>query len=325
MPSETGSISQEATSSDDCQRGDTEHRSAIGLLVRPPTTDMFSCYCHHRVWVMGSARSNEDLGEAALVPFLLITFAIAWGLFGCLVLFPDWITQTFGPLSTYHPLFILAVYAPAIAAFALVLGKAGPAGLIRFLTRLTLWRVHPSWWSFLVLGIPLIYFSGAAIKGNLSVYGLPFDTAGAALGAMAFMLVLGPVEEFGWRGLMLPLLQRRLSPIWASLALGLVWGLWHMPAFLMSGTPQSAWDFSPFVIGAMAISVILTPLFNSSGGSILLAMLFHFQINNPLWPDAQPYDSAVFAAVAFGVVMLNRRSMFARGRGATRVIPKQAP
>ena len=274
---------------------------------------------------MDPNRSNEDLSEAALTPFLLLTFAIAWGLFGCFVLFPDWIAETFGPLSGRHPLFILAVYAPAISAFVLVLAKAGPAGLVRFLTRLTLWRARPLWWSFLILGIPLIYFAGSAIKGNLFAYALPFDTVAATLGAMGFMLVLGPVEEFGWRGVMLPLLQRRLAPIWASLALGLVWGLWHMPAFLMSGTPQSAWDFSPFVIGAISISVILTPLFNKSGGSILLAMLFHFQLNNPLWPDAQPHDSAVFAAVAVAVALLNRRSMFSRVGAVTRIIPEPAP
>jgi len=142
---------------------------------------------------------------------------------------------------------------------------------------------------------------------------------------MGFMLVLGPIEEFGWRGVALPLLQRRLAPFRASLVLGLIWGLWHMPAFLMSGTPQSAWDFSPFVIGAIAISVILTPLFNASGGSILLAMLFHFQLNNPLWPDAQPYDSAVFAAAAVVVTWLNRKTMFARDSAIQRVIPEPGP
>ncbi|WP_425482737.1 CPBP family glutamic-type intramembrane protease [Chelativorans xinjiangense] len=38
--------------------------------------------------------------------------------------------------------------------------------------------------------------------------------------ATAFMLVLGPVEEFGWRGFALPLLQRRMVPVWAGFVLG---------------------------------------------------------------------------------------------------------
>ena len=119
------------------------------------------------------------------------------------------------------------------------------------------------------------------------------QSVGSMLGAMAFMLVLGPVEEFGWRGVALPLLQRRLAPFWAALLLGAVWGVWHLPAFLLSGTPQSGWSFTPFLVGSVCLSVIVTPLFNAAGGSILLAVLYHFQVNNPLWPDAQPYDTVV--------------------------------
>ncbi|MCK7511306.1 MAG: CPBP family intramembrane metalloprotease [Desulfobacterales bacterium] len=63
--------------------------------------------------------------------------------------------------------------------------------------------------------------------------------------AMFFMAIKGPVEEFGWRGFALPLLQRKMAPIWAGLLLGIIWGFWHLPAFLLSGTPQSAWSFTP--------------------------------------------------------------------------------
>jgi uncharacterized protein len=136
------------------------------------------------------------------------------------------------------------------------------------------------------------------------------------------MAIKGPVEEIGWRGLALPLLQRRFSPIWAGLILGIIWGIWHLPAFLLSGTPQSAWSFTPFVIGAVAISVIVTPLFNKSRGSILLPALFHFQLINPLWPDAQPYDTYLFVGMAVLVVWSNRKSMFSRDGAVTEVVPK---
>ncbi|EPX81056.1 Abortive infection protein [Litoreibacter arenae DSM 19593] len=132
------------------------------------------------------------------------------------------------------------------------------------------------------------------------------------------------MEEFGWRGLALPLLQRKMAPIWAGLLLGIIWGAWHLPAFFLSGTPQSAWGISPFIIGSIAVSVILTPLFNASGGSILLAALFHFQLNNPLWPDAQPYDTIFFVLAAAIVVWVNRDAMFDRNSGHTAVIATRA-
>ncbi|MGB5336444.1 MAG: CPBP family intramembrane glutamic endopeptidase, partial [Woeseiaceae bacterium] len=160
-----------------------------------------------------------------------------------------------------------------------------------------------------------------AVKGNLLTDPFPFDGGAQMLAAMAFMFVLGPMEEFGWRGVALPLLQRRFAPIWSALILGLVWGLWHLPAFFLSGTPQSSWGFMPFFIGSVCLSVILTPMFNASRGSILLAVLYHFQANNPLWPDAQPYDTLFFVAVALIVVVVNRRAMFIREGSVTAVIP----
>ena len=137
---------------------------------------------------------------------------------------------------------------------------------------------------------------------------------------MFFMLILGPIEEFGWRGLAMPLLQRLMTPLTAGLVLGVIWGVWHLPAFYLSGTPQSNWAFLPFFAGSVSISVILTPLFNASRGSILLPLLYHFQLNGPLWPDAQPYDTIFFVAAAVIVVWLNRGTMFTREGAVTDVI-----
>ena len=121
-------------------------------------------------------------------------------------------------------------------------------------------------------------------------------------GALALTMVIGPIEEFGWRGLGLPLLQRRHTPLASALVLGALWGLWHAPAWLMSDSKQAGWSFPMFVIGVLALSVIVTPMFNTAGRSILVAALFHFQVNNPVWPDAQPWDTVVYALVAIGVV-----------------------
>ena len=120
----------------------------------------------------------------------------------------------------------------------------------------------------------------------------------------------------------MPILQRRFVPFWAGLILGVIWAVWHLPAFLMSGTPQAAWGFMPFFAGSVACSIILTAFFNEARGSILLAMLFHFQMNNPLWPDAQPYDMYVYVAAAVVIVWLNRQALFSRSTAVTEIIPR---
>jgi len=265
---------------------------------------------------------RTNIPATALVPFVVITFGVAWGVLALFVLFNEQMTALFGPLSGRHPLFVLAVYAPAIAAFALVLFYTGVRGLRRFLSRLLIWRCPAAWWAFVLFGIPLLFAAGAVLQGNLFDQGFPFASAASLAGALAATLAIGPVAEFGWRGLALPILQRRFAPLWAGLILGVIWGLWHLPAFLLSGTPQSAWSFTPFLTASVAVSVILTPLFNASRGSLLLSALFHFQLNNPLWPDAQPYDTLAFTAAAVLVVWFNRGVMFHKRSAVTEVVPR---
>ena len=265
---------------------------------------------------------REQIPFVSLLPFLFIAFGLAWGILALFIFLPDQMTKIFGELTGQHPLFFLAVYAPAIAAFIVIMQKCGVGGLWRYLSRLLLWRCSLSWYIFLILGIPLIFIGGAGLKGNLFAEPFPFSSFQSLFVALVFAAIKGPVEEFGWRGLALPLMQRKLTPIWAGLILGAIWGFWHLPAFLLSGTQQSAWSFTPFFAGSVAISVIMTPLFNTSRGSILLPALFHFQLINPIWPDAQPYDTYLFVVATVLVVWINRKTMFSKEGGVTEVIPR---
>lgn len=257
-----------------------------------------------------------------ILPFLAITFGITWGLAVLLMLFYDQMVSIFGEMSMTNPVFILLVYSPGFAGVFLIWRHYGLNGLRSFFRRLTLWQAPAAWWAFIILGIPLIVYSGAAIKGSITEP-FPFTPWFQAFPAMALALFLGPIEEFGWRGIAQPLLQRKFSPFWSGLILGCIWGIWHIPAFLGSGTPQSAWDFGPYFIGIVAIAVILTPLFNASRGSLLISALYHFQMMNPVFPDAQPWDIYLFVLTAIIVVWLNRHEMFRLGGGVTEVLLPQ--
>ena len=265
------------------------------------------------------SRRGNLMGTRALILFLALTFGLTWGLAALAILFTDQIVAIFGEVGLSNPLVVLAVYAPGIVGVLLVAWHYGLKGLGSFFRRLTLWRMPLAWWLFLILGIPVIFFAGAAIKGTLNT-AFPFPGWREALPALALALFLGPIEEFGWRGFALPLLQRRFVPFWAGLILGIIWALWHVPAFLISGMPQAAWSAGPYFLGIVVLSVILTPMFNASRGSLLIAVLYHLQMMNPLWPDAQPYDSFILIGVAALVVWLNRGSMFQRDGAITDVL-----
>lgn len=262
--------------------------------------------------------TNSPMGVRTLVPFFTMAFGLSWGLAALAIFFADRLEPIFGPIALTNPLFFVAVYAPAISGVGLVWYHYRVRGLQSFFRRLTLWRMPLSWAIYLVLGIPAAFYFAAWMKGgDLS---LPFSSLYTAIPAIILMLLLGPMEEFGWRGVALPLLQRKYRPVVADLILSNLWAVWHVPAFLMSGTPQSEWSFPAFYIGVVSISFILTPLFNAARGSILIAALYHFQMNNPIWPDAQPYDSLVFAVIAILALIRNRKAMFTYGAGVTNVL-----
>jgi len=267
------------------------------------------------------AQSTNRIPFRSLIPFLLISFGLAWGILGLYIFLPEPMVAVFGQLNGNHPLFFLAVYAPAIAAFTIVASCNGFSGLLRFLERALLWRCDAAWYAFLIIGIPFIFVVGSAIRGNLFSEPFPFSSLQALSVGLLLAAIKGPVEEFGWRGLALPLLQRKFAPISAGLILGAAWGLWHFPAFVLSGTQQSEWSFTSFFAGCLAISVIVTALFNRSHGSILLSAFFHFQLMNPIFPDAQPYDTYLLIVAAILVVLWNRKDMFAKERSIMAVIP----
>ena len=215
------------------------------------------------------SRSASSVSTKSLVPFLAISFGLTWGIVAMVILFYEQMIALFGDMRMSNPLFILAVYSPGIAGLFLVWWHYGLKGLGSFLRRLTLWRAPIRWWLFLIFGIPAVVYTGAAIKGTLNDP-FPFSPWYEVFPALMLALFLGPIEEFGWRGLALPLLQRRFSPAWAGLILGVIWATWHIPSFLMSGTPQSAWSFGPFFLGVVAISVLLTPFDHKVRNAVLL-------------------------------------------------------
>ena len=268
-----------------------------------------------------TATRDREIGLRSLVTFFAITFAITWGVIGSYILWPVALTTSFGEISGSHPFFFLATWAPAIAAIAVVLFYRGLAGLRSFLSRILLWRCPATWWAFILIVIPLVYMSGSLIKGGPLLAPPPLEGHGPVVALMFMMLFLGPIEEFGWRGVAQPILQRYVAPVWAGAIIGTIWGIWHLPAFFLAGVVFAQWSFLPFFVGNVVLAVLVTPMFNVSRGSILIPMLFHWQLVNPFWPDAQPYDTWILVVIAAVVLWRNRETMFTRDGAVTEVIP----
>lgn len=256
----------------------------------------------------------------ALISFVLLTLAITWGIAGFYIYFPERAVALFGEMEGAHPLYFLATWGPGIAGIVTVLIYGGRQGLRAFMSRLFMWRTGIHWWLLVLIGFPVIFVVGSLIKGGPLLAPME-DGAGQAFILAIIMLFLGPIEEFGWRGVAQPILQRHLAPVWAGAIIGAVWGLWHMPAFYLSGTVYADWNFPMFLVGTITMAILITPILNAGRGGLLLPMLFHWQLIIPFWPDAQPWDTWMLVALTAFVLWVKRNSMFARLDAVTTVIP----
>ena len=111
-------------------------------------------------------------------------------------------------------------------------------------------------------------------------------------------------DEFGWRGYALPVLQDRFGWRAASLGLGLVWGLWHLPLFFIDGTSQAHIPIALFLPSVVAMSVLFAWLVHRTAGSVVSALALHTAIN--FWPSVVPVlpTGASYRAYALVVAML---------------------
>ncbi len=263
----------------------------------------------------------RSVPSSALIVFFLLTLLISWGPGGCYIFLPDFMNATFGELEGVHPLYFLMTWGPGIAGIIVVLIYGGLKGLRSFLSRVLMWRCGAAWWALILVGFPLVFMIGSLINGGGLLVEMQPEGVGMVFVLMFIMLFLGPMEEFGWRGVLQPILQRHMAPIWAGALIGTIWGFWHMPAFFLSGVVYADWDFPTFLIGCITLAVLVTPIFNASRGSLLVPMIFHWQLIVPFWPDAQPWDTSMFVVLTAVIVWFKRDTMFTRKGAVTEIIP----
>ena len=223
--------------------------------------------------------------------FVVLTFALSWGL---------WLLFY---LTSSPVMFFLGGLGPAMAA-AIVAWQLGT--LQPWLEGVLRWRVSP-WFYLFAVGFPVVLYGLPNIVVALTGASLDLSLVGERLPAYAVTwvsaLFLGGLEEPGWRGFALPRLQQRHSPVRATLLLGVVWGLWHLPVAPLA------------IVVTVPLAFFYTWLFNRTGSALLCALL-HASITPAqdhltLVADSPTVDLAILgtlvvAAVGFVVATRGR-------------------
>ena len=99
---------------------------------------------------------------------------------------------------------------------------------------------------------------------------------------LSMMVFGGGQEEFGWRGYAQNPMQSRLGFLTGSLVLGAIWGLWHLPLWIIPGDPHVYIPLPVFVVFTMAFSVQMAWLYQLSGFKLAVPWIMHGAQNTVL-------------------------------------------
>jgi len=224
--------------------------------------------------------------EHPLLSFFILSFFLAW---------VPWLVVGIVNPTLLTAFALIGAWAPTVSAILLSGILDGKTGIRELLKRVLRWRVGILWYVIVILGVAFIGIAAIALHMLLGG-AFPQPTLPAGLPAdqwywflpiiyLSNIFLGGPIaEELGWRGFALPKLQARIGALYASLFIGVVWGLWHLPFFFF---PEGA-----SVVGNLPLvfylplitawSVLFAWIFNNTNGSVLMMILFHAAINTTM-------------------------------------------
>jgi membrane protease YdiL (CAAX protease family) len=218
------------------------------------------------------SEKSSFFNKYSIAIFVVLAYNLTW-----IILFPlavQYNAINFEVREIWHALGPLG---PTIAAIVVIGRLRGRDGLNLLKTRIMkrsgikLYIVALS--PLIILAITLMVES---LLGTFNLGQFITDnnltTAGSIIIFILPSICYGIFEEIGWRGFLLPKLQKKYSALVATLILTVVWYFWHTPAFFY----RYELAFIPLMFPLMLCgSIMFTFLFNESKGSVLTVIVFH--------------------------------------------------
>jgi membrane protease YdiL (CAAX protease family) len=229
---------------------------------------------------------REKLRRYRVVCFTAVTFAVTWSAWLALALREQTVA------SGFSPLYLLGLLGPLIGAVSTTAAVDGWGGVRELVGRMVRVRVGVRWWivaiatplavagaTYVVLVAYSMFLLAPIELPSTRAFGelTAFPVTNAVVSAVMLIAIDGFGEETGWRGYLLPALQRRWSPLVASLIVAGIWATWHAPAFLVNASYRAMPSamLPMFFLGLLCGSVFLTWLYNRGRQSIALVAVWH--------------------------------------------------
>lgn len=231
--------------------------------------------------------------------FFVIAFSWSWLFWLLLVLASIGIVSMEKDLlsTLILPIGTLGSFGPAVGAFYCLRTLNGKGAVAKYLRGLL--DLNFGWRAWLV---PIIVFGGSTWVAWIlpELWGVPrMEMLLPSIWVfppyvLAMILLGGGQEELGWRGYILDFLEQRLGAWLGNLVLGMIWALWHLPLFFISGTGQSFMPFTGFILLMIGYSYFFAWVRQSSGKRTLAGLVTHGWANAfvPLFPTIMMVEGA---------------------------------
>jgi membrane protease YdiL (CAAX protease family) len=261
---------------------------------------------------------TEWIKQHSVIVFFIFAFAISWTIWISVRLF-------LAQKGVFHPFYYVGGFGPFLSAVIVSGISERWSGLRQWFHKTFNFRINIGW--NLIggllgpIGVALFQLGLYLFLGGEPDFSKAYPWWKYYIIVPITALFSGGNEEPGWRGFALPQLLKRQSPLVASLFLGLMWAIWHIPLTLSTGWGGGSYGFALFIINTVGLSIIMTWLYFNSSMSVIPVMLFH-QGSNHVWhyfpmptdvipelPDWIVLNTIVYWTIAIVLVIVSRSQL----------------
>jgi membrane protease YdiL (CAAX protease family) len=203
--------------------------------------------------------------------FFVLTFVLS---------VPPYILAALVPSDMVLLVGLIIAFAPIAAGLILSFRQDGWDGAKRLLGRSFDHKriTRKIWYVPIFLLMPVLFLLALGIM-TLVKEPLPeplFPIVAAPVLFLAFFF-FALLEEVGWMGYAFDSMQARWSALKASLILGTLWAIWHVPLYILAGL-DPVWIVGQ-LLSLIAIRILIVWLYNNTGRSAFAVILFHAVYN----------------------------------------------
>ncbi len=206
--------------------------------------------------------------------FLLYTFVIAWSVWGIIIIGNQYFNSLWYGTLSFWIFYSFGSVAPAISSFIIYQQFRDSFNNKNFLNYIFGLKISTKVWLifilFLIRRFAMIWIS-FDIHRSISFVAMLIN--------LPFLIILGGVEELGWRGILQPKIESITTFLPSIVLVSIIWTVWHLPLWLIKGSVQSGFPFWLYYVSGLVLTASFTTFYKYSN-NLFLCIVNHAWFNS---------------------------------------------